>query len=222
MLTRRSIPSRKRNKAAYDAGASFDVQKMVGVETINANRAGDLKLQRNGVDKMEVTDVLTTSLQPVELKGDFIYQKGALEAYCQDNATETVIATINTPVPVNLGAAVVSSYAVGLTVTTAGLVTYNGARTRRFHCGCTISAKAVDIKEQLTFAVFKNGILVPGSKVQLFEAKDEAEINSTAIHSMPEMSTGDTLQVYVENNTNAGDVLVTNFNLFVLGLPNTI
>ena len=156
------------------------------------------------------------------------FPKPFFECYVENNTTATVCTTQNTWYPVVYAAGTVSahpnttSYTVD-TSTNLGRVTYDGMMTKAAHCGVTISGyPSTNSTRIFQFAVFKNGIYLPGSTVEL-TTSDNSFRYSSAIHTIPTMSTGDYLELFMRcTNTSGENFVVTFSNMFGLCLPNEI
>jgi hypothetical protein len=150
--------------------------------------------------------------------GDFVYQQAAVELYA-DNISETTTCTLaNTPYKVNFGVTCTSSFANAFITDTAGKITYIGGRTRQMHSGCTLSFTD-NANATIKFYLYKNGVYLPGSVVQMDVNNAEA---STAIHKMTTLATNDYIELYCESNNAGTIVTLHDMNMFVLALPNTI
>ena len=212
---------------------------LAGVETIDASRTGDLKIKRNGVDKLEVTAALTTSYQPLELKDDFIYQNPCFEGYLALGITnpDTVLTDADTPYAINLGTDFVATKAHDFTVSSAGVITYTGARTRTIHCAKSASFLG-DKKCRLhTWVVSSNvtrypagateeGITLPAgtvrSSVLSRNYDNNAGIGAAAAHFFITMDTGDSFQLYAASTVAATTLTYDHLNVFGMAMPGTI
>ena len=152
---------------------------------------------------------------------DFRYNMGAVEMYVENNVTSTVM-DANIPVKI-LFFNPVDSYSAHFSVDTTvnlGRITYNGMRKRRVHGGCTISWDSDEKNTVQTFYLYKNGVKIPGSSVRCF-ANNDGKYQSTAIHSMFEVDTGDWIEVWGESDIDC-NITVPFLNLFMMGMPNVI
>jgi uncharacterized protein (UPF0254 family) len=133
------------------------------------------------------------------------------EMYFNNNATDTAITTINTPVKIT--ATYVSGELANFTHT-GGTLTYTGAATRIFKVDCklcyTINAGTGG---DYTIIIYKNGAAV--SKSRNTQEVFTSEINSTSAQAAISLTTSDTIEVYIENNSNTDDIAVVNFNAIV-------
>jgi len=99
-----------------------------------------------------------------------------------------------------------------------GKLTYNGKTTRTFHIACTISATATNTAVLYVFAVGKNGVVIPTSRI-LQRMGSATDTQSTALHVVAELAQGDSLQLMVGNTSNASqNVSINSLCLFALGM----
>lgn len=101
--------------------------------------------------------------------------------------------------------------------TNNGRLRYTGLVTKMCHCACTISIAPAGANDVFVFGVAKNGTVLSASKV-LVQAINSAQPRSTAMHVMTNMATGDYLELYVGNTTDADDCTIKTLNLFALGM----
>ena len=98
-----------------------------------------------------------------------------------------------------------------------GRLRYTGTSTLTFHMGATVSvATTAGNNQQITVAVYKNGVVINGSQVAM--TTDVSEYNSTAIHKFVSLATNDYIELYVENTSAANDVIVNDSNLFTMSI----
>lgn len=124
------------------------------------------------------------------------------------NATSTTISTVNTPVKV--AGTTVSQIGDRFT-NTANRATYNGAKTRLFRVGALIS---FDGSDEYTGYIAVNGSVVSetGNTVDLLAA---AGSGAMALQHIAELSSGDYVEVWIENNNDTSNVLVPRLSLTV-------
>jgi hypothetical protein len=122
--------------------------------------------------------------------------------YFEANTTDTVIATVETPVVI--AGTWVETTAREFTTTAAGLITYTASTNKQFNISSrfttTVTAKHVNIYAYL------NG-------VKLTQSKASAYVATTAmipLYCPVLMKKDDTLQFYIENIDDATDVLISN------------
>jgi len=105
---------------------------------------------------------------------------------------------------------------------------YIGGETKMMHCGCTISFKPAGASDTFKFCLYKNGgvngsdeyingtALTQGTVTLL--ARNAAEHRSTAIHVMTMLRKNEYLELAVWNDTDADDLVVTDMNIFAVGM----
>jgi len=98
-----------------------------------------------------------------------------------------------------------------------GRLRYTGATTRTFHVACTISIAPDSANDTFVCGIAKNGTVVAASKV-LMQATTASGIRSTAMHGMVSLATGDYLELYIGNTTDADDCTVHSLNIFAMGM----
>jgi hypothetical protein len=103
---------------------------------------------------------------------------------------------------------------------------YTGTQTGHAHMGCTICVKGSGINDTLSAVLIKNAtvngnneyttgsILTPG--IVEFNLGGIGDIESTAIHVMTELVTNDYVELFVQNQSDADDITITDTNLFAL------
>ncbi|MBV1928887.1 MAG: hypothetical protein KUG81_05185 [Gammaproteobacteria bacterium] len=132
------------------------------------------------------------------------------------NATETVIGTISTPVPVNFNASFVADIESSFTVATDGCITYTGATPINISGTATIfgdSATGNNVAYRYYFA--KNGTIDIGSVSQ--EEYDSSDPHSTPIAYIAQLVNGDEVCLYVENITNTTNLTVETCSIHIIG-----
>ena len=76
----------------------------------------------------------------------------------------------------------------------------------------TLSIMSSGANDVVRAGVFKNGVLMPGSQIQL-KLGQIGDVSSTAIHVMDAMNSGDTIQLHVLNENDNDDLTVTYANM---------
>ena len=130
----------------------------------------------------------------------------------QSNPTETIIAAINTYVKVN------SPYASGSLKgfsQAAGTLTYLDTETRVVQVICSLSSKLPLTTASLEYAIFINGVLFPQSQSTSFSGGVTDSPIATTIIAQPELNTGDTIEIFVRNNSGTDNVIVESLNCTV-------
>lgn len=149
------------------------------------------------------------------------FEKPFAEMYENVTAT-TIISVTNVWYKANFTSTSANANNVGFTHSTNRL-TYTGTLTKNFHCGVTICARpSTPADHNYEFGLFKNGVLVPGSIVALHMINTGHDY-STAIHSIPQLTTNDYIELWVRRTTSGSqDVEVRHMNMFALALPNAV
>lgn len=98
-----------------------------------------------------------------------------------------------------------------------GRLTYTGGEMKHFHIACTISINCATNNQNLIFAVAKNGVVIPESRV-IQRTGGASDIQSTAIHVAEHLANGDYLELYAGNMTTTGEIKIHSINLFAMGM----
>jgi len=217
-----------------DLGTSTKQMKKVYTRGVDSGDGGDLVLSHNGTPKLSIdatNSVLDASFE-ITSGNDFIYQKGAAEYYSDNSIIVTPLGGTATPTACRVDN-LSTGFELGWSSSISGLnvprFTYNGARKRVFHMGCVISFAPKKRDKECTFFLYKGTIAVPtpvkvpGTNVSMSGSKDNYDSHqSTAIHKMLVMETGDWVELWGQNDESADDFKVIDMNFFTMGLPNTI
>ena len=159
------------------------------------------------------TGTAISTITPFDLKWTFQGNSGIEDSH-QDaafsatgNTTATVISTASTPVIVDLGATAVQYKTHRFSVSTGGLITYNGLTEMDFTAIFNIYADvASGTNKVLNFYIAKNGtVLTESISTRSFDAGDPGSLISQAIVTL---ETGDTLALWVENTTDTTNTTV--------------
>jgi hypothetical protein len=165
-------------------------------------------------------NIVMTNAGALNAPTDFTYEKGIGELYWEDNTTATVITLTNTWYKV-LGTSTANPDNTAFTHTNNRL-TYTGTRTRIFHCGATIAIESpANTDIEWSFGIRKNGTHITGSKTR-FHTVSLGDHYGTAIHVFAKLATNDYIELELQNNTNTTNVEVSDINMFILGLPNSV
>ena len=144
------------------------------------------------------------------------------------NATATVITTASTPTKVNPAGFSTFTGSSHWTSKQAGRLTYVGPITHQMHCGCTISVKGAGANDVFKALLYLSGgvngnneftsgtALTAGTTVQ--KMGPAGDVTSTAIHVFASMTSGDYLELSVQNTTDTDDVTLSDVNLFAVGI----
>ncbi len=98
-----------------------------------------------------------------------------------------------------------------------GRLRYTGDEMKHFHIACTISISPSSNNQNLIFAVAKNGVVIPASRV-IQRTGQTTDIQSTAIHVAVHMMKNDYLELYAGNMTATSAVNIHSINLFAMGM----
>lgn len=98
-----------------------------------------------------------------------------------------------------------------------GRLRYTGDEMKHFHIACTISISPSSNNQNLVFAVAKNGVVIPASRV-IQRTGTTSDIQSTAIHVSVHMMKNDYLELYAGNISGTSAVNIHSINLFAMGM----
>jgi hypothetical protein len=132
------------------------------------------------------------------------------EAFFQDNAIETVIVTPGVAVKVN------STYSSGdlLNFTQAsGTLTYTGSETKEFDLCLSLTTTLNLNTANISVLIYVNGSPLAKSKQSTFTGSTTPFLQSGSVNALVELSTNDTVEVFVQNNTNTSNITVQDLNL---------
>lgn len=130
------------------------------------------------------------------------------EIHMQDNHDETLISKKNTPVKVTGNT--ISGELLAF-VATNNRLTYKGNEPATFQSVSTISSKSTNSNGKYTFYLSKNGLLISKSSMsRYFKKNSEGNLTLTTIISL---KMDDYIEVWVENNTNDGNICICDLNL---------
>ena len=137
------------------------------------------------------------------------------ETHFQGNAVETVIAGVGVPLLIAGGYA--AGDLLGFTELN-GVLTYTDAPTRGVQIDASITATMNLSTADLTFTVFQNGVAVAKSAMSPSVDGVTPSPKSVSLNCLLQVNTGDTIALYVQNNTNTDNVLVQDLNLKVTAI----
>lgn len=135
------------------------------------------------------------------------YDSAYGEMYFVNNASATTIAGANTPVKVT--ATYVSGDLFGFTHGT-GTLTYTATTTREMLVIATVTAIVETSDADVTFYIAKNGTPIAKSGQTIYA--NSAAKRSDPIKCLVSLATNDTLELWVENNTDGQDITVIDAN----------
>lgn len=99
-----------------------------------------------------------------------------------------------------------------------GRLTYIGVADVTVHIACTLSFTAENNNRTFHFRLGKNGTTDAASEVQQ-RIGTGADVNSTAIHVVTTLSTGDHVSLFARNATAADDITIACANLQAVTMP---
>jgi hypothetical protein len=141
------------------------------------------------------------------------------ETYFQDNATDTVISIIDTPVKVN--ASYSSGDLLGFTQA-AGTLTYTASETKQFLLSLSLNTAINLASDKVSVIIYVNGAPLAKSKQSHFTGSTSPGLQSLSINAIVSLSTGDTVEVFMENNTSVNNIVVQDLNLNVSAIGGMI
>jgi len=131
------------------------------------------------------------------------------EMYFQGNTTATTITAANTPVKVN------ATYSPGLLnefTHVNGTLTYTGATLRNVQVVANPTVYYSGTAQNTSFYIAKNGVVISKSKQSNFIGVDTDHNKPSPVTALVDLVTSDTLELWIENNDNANDPIVSNLN----------
>ena len=134
------------------------------------------------------------------------------EMFFQDNVTPTPIANVNLPTKV------VATYTGDMLkdfTHSNGTLTYQGAISKVFVIDADLTATYSGTAQNTSFYIAVNGAVVAKSKQKTFIGPVTPADMPNPCHAVMTLHFGDTVEVWVENNDNANDPTIVDFNLFV-------
>ena len=138
------------------------------------------------------------------------------EVYMAGNAVTTSVSGANTWTLIN-GTWLGNSANMLFQNASNGTLTYTGTENMFFHIAFTLSVSASTGNRNMRASVYKNGVILPGSQIQQ-KLGNGGDIGSTAIHVATTLSTGDTLNTYILDETGSNTFTVTYSNMFAMGM----
>jgi hypothetical protein len=134
------------------------------------------------------------------------------EMFFQDNVTPTPIANVNLPTKV------VATYTGDMLkdfTHSNGTLTYQGAVSKVFVIDADLTATYAGTAQNTSFYIAVNGAVVAKSKQKTFIGPVTPADMPNPCHAVVTLNLGSTVEVWVENNDNANDPTIVDFNLFV-------
>ena len=139
------------------------------------------------------------------------------EIYTSNSAAQTIISNIGQYVPV--AGAFIQSYNQGFLAATAPIFTYTGVGTRIFKVDSSFSFGSATGGTGITwsFALFRNGALLPGSIVE-HRTTGTTDIGSDTITNLVTLANGDFVAVRVANLSSTVNCIVKHLSYNIIGL----
>lgn len=134
------------------------------------------------------------------------------EMFFQNNATPTPIANVNLPTKV------IATYTGDMLkdfTHSNGTLTYQGAVSKVFVIDADLTATYAGTAQNTSFYIAVNGAVVAKSKQKTFIGPVTPADMPNPCHAVVTLNFGNTVEVWVENNDNANDPTIVDFNLFV-------
>jgi hypothetical protein len=135
--------------------------------------------------------------------------------YMQGNATTTTISAITTPTKVS-GTTTETTISQRFTVSTTNRATYDGAVTRNFKITAVCSLSSGN-GHQIGIYVAKNGSVLTESETYV-TTNASGRLENGAVQVLTQLVDTDYLEIWVENNTAATDILVEDLNVIIEAL----
>jgi hypothetical protein len=138
------------------------------------------------------------------------------DGYILGNAVETVIATQDTPVPVNFDSSFIPDHESSFTVDTDGCFTYTGATPISVSGSASVfgdSASGTNNGYRFYFA--KNDVIDIGSVSQ--EEYDSSDPHSTSVSAINVAENGDKFCLWVECITGTVNITVETCSIHIIG-----
>lgn len=207
------------------AGAACAVAEMTLTSPTETPTTDSLEIKSslNVSGSVELRNVLTVMgkteiLDDLTIGGSFSFNKPIGELYWDSNLTSMSSSGVWVPVS---GATSSADHLVKFTDASTNRLLYTGQRTLKFHCGASFSfAQVGGGTVNWTFALYKNGTRVGGSLAQRQTTNNA--YGSTAIHKIITLEYLDYIELWVNGNGASNDIIVSQYNMFAIGLPNPI
>ena len=130
------------------------------------------------------------------------------------NTTDTAL-SLGTPAAINTGALASAQSAVRFRASSIGRATYDATKQIYVSIHGTLSyAKQGGGIDAYTFYLYKNGVLLPESNVEIQSGGDSAE-GTISLNYGTLMTQNDYIEVYVENPLSNDDMLVKDLQLVI-------
>lgn len=189
------------------SAATLIISASAGV-TLNgvvANAISVPQYERANIKKISSNNwILSGADVPIEL-----ITSAYAEMFFQDNATVTPLTTANTPLKVS------ATYTSGVLQNfshSAGTLTYIDSNPRDLIVTASLTATYDGTSQDTSFYIAKNGAVVTKSKQKTFIGTTTPANQTCVVSAIIPVVSGDILELWVENNINGNDILVSDLN----------
>lgn len=170
------------------------------------------------VSSLEINSCMNVAGNMGAIKCNSItFPKAIAEIYWDSNTTAMSQAGVWTKV--SGGTSIANSNNEKFTHTSPNRLTYTGSKTMVFHAGSSFSfAQVGGGTVDWLFALYKNGTIISGSRARRQTSNNS--YGSTAIHKFITLATNDYVELWVSGDGSSNDIIISDFNLFILATPN--
>ena len=202
-------------------GIDIDTASTTGFGTISSNAFINVGLTTGKVFLPEIPIILLPDYsQTSTLNYDIFSNQGLLNSTsgtvttASGNTTDTVLSA-GVPTVINTGGNALQQAGVRFTVTTGGRSTYIGTKQKFVSIHASIAyQKQGGGSASYVFYIYKNGVLLPGSNVDVQAGTATAD-GTVSINYGVLMELNDYLEVYVENPAGNDDILIKDLQLVI-------
>ena len=182
-----------------------------GAGFVNHSNFGLATTPLTGISPADDPWIFTGNLGPAE-------SSRSLGAFVENNISVTAISVgvgdNGNPIAVNFGTSATTYNLERFTMDTAGMVTYvgtNDATVKILATGLADTAAGNNVP--YTFYIALNGVVIPGSRGPI--NLDSADPGRFAAQAVVEVSTGDTLEIFVEENAGTTNITVSDSSVAI-------
>jgi len=202
-------------------GVNIDTSATIGFGTLSSSALINVGLTTGKVFAPEIPVVLLPDYsQTATYNLDVYSNQGIINSTSgvvmtvSGNTTNTAL-TAATPVPIDTGTLALNRASVRYTVSTGGRCTYNGTKQVYVSIHGSIAyQKQGGGTDAYVFSVYKNGVLLAGSEVDVDSGGATAD-GVAALTYGTLMNQNDYIEVYVENPGSSDDMLIKNLQLVI-------
>lgn len=142
----------------------------------------------------------------------------------EKDAVATASFYINTPVltginkvntPVKISGTTIASELVRFIAPQNNQLKYDGTKSRTFIVNAVLSVTGTSSTYTYSFYIYKNGILVPGSKQKTRVYSSSGDVQTVALACTVSLAPGDYVEVWAENNESTVDLTAQNMTLII-------